>query len=306
MKFLIVLPDVNYYLWQMIVQMNNMIKFGYDSDVIFIIGRHQKWISNNLKNILEKNKTKCSFFIYGDNRINTRYSSSLRPHVLSKFFKDFPEMEKEQLFYIDPDVIFIKKINFNNLLKNDCWYLSDTRSYINSNYIKNKSEKLFEEMCKIVEIDPQIVINNDLNAGGAQYLMKNLNFDFWKKVERDSTNLYLHMLNTSKEYSPDNPIQAWTADMWAVLWNAWKFKHETKIVKSLNFCWATDPIEYWNSNNIFHNAGVVSNNNNKFFSKIDYQISPFNKNIVVSDKYCSYNYLLEIKETEKKLKNILF
>lgn len=305
MKILVVLPDIDYFLWQMLVQINNFRKLGYEQDVIYLIGKQKNEISENLKRIILHGCTKCKFHLYNDERKYPQYSSSMRPHILTKFFKDYPELSKETIFYIDPDVIFTKKLKLDDYLTNNVWYLSDTRSYIDSNYIRSKSDSLFIEMCKIVGVDPELVKNNDKNAGGAQYLMKGVNSEFWKKVEIDCENLYKHMINTSSKYCPEQPIQAWTADMWAVLWNAWYFKYETKIIKKLDFCWATDSIKKWKNTYIYHNAGAVVDNDT-FFIKTKYQLSAFNQNIKCSNEYCSFNYVNEIKETEKSFSKILF
>lgn len=305
MKFLIVLPEHNYYLWQMLVQMNNLKKHGYDGDTIYLIGRNGLNKSKILDNIIKKSKTRCTFYTYRDKRKNFEYSPSLTAHLISVFLRDYPEHQKENIFYLDPDVIFRKKIRFNDLEKNDIWYMSDTRSYLDSNYIKSKGEKLFIEMCDIVGIDPQIVKDNDNNAGGAQVLMKNTTPEFWRKVEEDSVKLYKHMIKTSSKYCPEAPIQAWTAEMWSLLWNAWLFGHQTKIIKRFNFSWATDSIEKWEKNNIHHNAGAI-NGNKHLFIKTNYQKSPFNQKIKCSDKYCSSKYVEEIKETEKNFNDIIF
>ena len=305
MKFLIVLPEHNYYLWQMLVQMNNLKKFGYDNDTIYIVGRTRHARSQNLENIIKKSRTKCRFYTFRDDRKDFSYSPALTAHLLSKFFEKYPDFQTEKMFYMDPDVIFKKKIRFNDLEKNDIWHMSDTRSYINSAYIKSKGEKLFREMCEIVGIDPKVVEANDDNAGGAQIFMKNTTPEFWKKVENDSIDLHKHMATTAKIYSPNAPIQAWTAEMWSLLWNAWLAGHKTKIVKRFDFCWATDRIDRWEKTNIYHNAGAV-NGNDHLFIKTKYQKSPFNQELECSDEYCSTKYVEEIKETEKTFENILF
>ena len=72
--------------------------------------------------------------------------SSLRPHILEKFYKEHPEFEKETVFYTDPDVVFTKQFDFSKFEQDNIWYVSDTISYLDSKYIKSKSEKLFNEM----------------------------------------------------------------------------------------------------------------------------------------------------------------
>ena len=304
MKIIVALPDHPYFLWQVLVQMNNFKKFGYDKDTIYVIGVRSSRRSDVLKKIIRKSRG--SVYTYKDERTNLQYSSALRPHILKKLFKDKPELGNEAIFYIDPDVLFTKKIKFEDLEKNDTWYVSDTLSYIGVDYIKSKSESLLRKMCSVVGIKTTLVEENDAGAGGAQYLMKNLDSAYWGEVETASMELYDLMIKTSDKYSPDHPIQAWTADMWAVLWVAWKYGHKTKIIKRFDFAWATDLITKWKTCGIYHNAGVVSSGKNELFNKVEHQRSPFNKELNYSDKYCSYNYVKEIKETEQNFKEILF
>lgn len=307
MKILVALPDTTYYLWQMIVQINNFRRLGYEDDVIYLISKNGLELSKILKNILLNGKIKSRFYIYHDDRKDLAYAPSNTAHLISKFFNDNPEYKNETFLYIDPDVIFRKKLNINDLLKNDVWYLSDTSSYINSKYIRSKSDELFKNMCDIVGIDSELVINNDNNAGGAQILMKNTNSDFWDKVEYDSVKLFKYMKDTEYKFNPKNPIQSWTAEMWAVLWNAWLFGYETKISKRLSFSWASDKISEWDKHNMYHNAGVVNIDSN-VFSKLKYQKSPFfDENLKkYQNDYCSSKYVDEIIDTKINFKQIIF
>ena len=305
MKFIIAIPEHNYYLWQMLVQINNLNKMGYAEDTIYVMGKTNNSWGKVANNIIGKTNVGCDFYQFNDKREDFTYSSSMRPHILKKLFELKPELKNEAIFYLDPDVIFKKKIRFNDIEKNDVWYLSDTRSYIDSKYIKSKSDELFKRMCDVVGIDPKVVEENDPHAGGAQYFMKNVTAEYWEKVERDSVELYKLMIKTQHQYNPDFPIQAWTADMWAVLWNAWLAGHETKIIKRLDFMWATDSITKWDKTSIYHNAGAVGEGD-ELFVKTRYQKSPFNQEIKCSDKYCSYKYLEEVKETEKNFEEIIF
>lgn len=303
MKILIATFDHNYYLWQVLVQINNFMKYGYDKDTVYVIASSNP--SPVLLSLMNCEKIKSKIIVYNDTRTNAKYPSSQRPHILEKFFIEYPEYEKETIFYTDPDVIFTKRLDFTELEKDNTWYLSDTRSYIDSKYIKSKSEQLFTEMCDIVGVSPEEISLNDDNAGGAQYLMKNINASFWNKCYTDMENLYIHMKNTENVYHPEHPIQSWTADMWSVFWNGIYFKHDVKLHKDLTFCWGTDSINRWYETYIFHNAGVVGASNTHF-SKVSYQNSPFNQEINVSSDNCTYKYLQEIKETEYNFKDILF
>ena len=297
MKTLIVFPDLPYFNWQVLVQINNFIRFGYADKMIYVVGKNVgKNISPQLKGVLDN--MPVEYYVYDDTREGAHYPSSLRPHLMDKFFTEHPEMSGETFLYTDPDVLFSKPLSFGTLEKNDTWYLSDTKSYIDSRYIRSKSDELFDTMCKIVKVDNEVVVSNDDSAGGAQYLMKNLNAEFWKKVYKDSEDLYGFMKRTEGYYNPEHPIQSWTADMWAVLWNAWYFGHETKIASRMSFSWSTDVIANYENHNLFHNAGVMQQKN--MFSKVRHQKNPFDKEFShVSKEYCSYKYVEEIEDTKK-------
>lgn len=304
MKFIITLPDCDYYLWQMLVQINNFKKHNLENDVIYLIGKHKFNKSDNLNKILKSGLIKSQIIVFDDKRNKPKYSPSLRPFLMKMFIKEFGVI-KDKCFYSDPDVIFTKKTDFSELVDDDVWYMSNTASYLGSNYIKSKGDELFKLMCSVVGIDENLVIENDINAGGAQIILKNTNYDFWDKVENDSEKLYELMINTSHIYCPQHPIQAWTSEMWTTLWNAWLFGHKTKIIKKMDFSWATDPIDKWNYVNIFHNAGAIVDNDD-YFLKTKYQKSPFNQEIICGNKYCSAKYVEEIKDTEKNFSKILF
>ena len=296
MKILVAFPDVPYYNWQVLVQINNLVKFGYSNQIIYVVGKQPNvGLSKQIKTILDN--TPVEYYVYDDERRRNRYASSLRPHILKKLFYENSGLNNESFFYVDPDLYFAKTIDFTSLLSGNTWHVSDTRSYIDSGYIKSKSEQLFNEMCEIVDVSPTIITNNDLNAGGAQYLMKNIDCRYWLKVEHDSERLYRWLKHTENKYSPSHPIQSWTSDMWAVLWNGWFHNHNIKINSSLSFSWATEPISSYDNNNLFHNAGVASQTN--LFNKISYQTNPFNKDFShVSPEFCSYKMVEEIEETK--------
>jgi hypothetical protein len=305
MKILIATFDHKYYLWQCLVQINNFSKYGYDKDTIFVIATDPNNPSKELKSIIENPKIKSKFFLYPDDRPSHKYPSSLRFHILEKLFREKPEYEKEMFFYTDPDVVFTKYFDFSKFEKDDILYVSDTRSYLDSNYIKSKSEKLFNEMCDIIGISPELVIENDKNAGGAQYILKNINSNFWDVCRDKSEILYNHMKDTSTIYKPEHPIQFWTSDMWTLFWEGLKRGQEFKINRDLDFCWAVSNISQWYDKYIFHNAGVPGDSD-EFFSKITYQESPFNKKLVENKKNCTYKYVQEIKETEERFSDIVW
>jgi hypothetical protein len=301
MKYIVATEDKIRYWWEILTQINNFKRIGLDSDLIYLVGTSTDKLSTALSHI--KFHTGVEIHGYKDGRNkNVLYNPTIRPYVIKKFLYEKYKNEKSEPFmYLDTDVLLLK--NPKNVInwKNDVWYLSDTKSYINSKYIKNKSVELFKEMCDIVDVDFKLIEDNDNNAGGAQYVIKNTDWKFWDKVEKDSEDLYRHMVTTSNKYNPQHPIQAWTADMWSVLWNGIRSGHKMSVVKPMDFLWATDSIKKCNLQTyyLYHNAGVT--NQSKLFYKGKYvNRSPFYDDLSWVDKdYCSSFYVDEIINTKK-------
>jgi hypothetical protein len=160
-------------------------------------------------------------------------------------------------------------------------------------------------MCEITKIDPIIPKLMNSNSGGAQYIMKNIDWTFWEFVERDSERLFYEItqLNNQKKVADPNyhELQIWCADMWAVLWKAWMLGNETKVVPEMNFSWATDSISRWNETTIYHNAGATCGCGGLFYKSLYMDSLPYNIEIekFSNEKNC-YNYVKEILETGKK------
>lgn len=298
-KFIIPLPDSSYYLWQILVQINNFRKIGYEIDTHYLVCYFNNKPSDTLLALSNSDNIKSTFHLYADKREDKIYSASMKPWLMSQYFKDFPE-EKENIYiYLDPDVIFFKPLKIDKYLDDDIWYESDTCSYLDSRYIKSKGEQLFIEMCDIVGISPDIVTENDKNAGGAQYITKNNTFEYWEEVEKTSHPLYKHMIDTASKYKPEKelyPIQAWTSEMWTTNWCLWKRGINTKCIHELDFHWANHKMVEL-THDIYHNAGVTDNNG-EHFAKTVYQKSPFNVETKGSKDSLSYKYIEEIKDTE--------
>lgn len=312
MKYVIGTMDKKHYLWQVLVQINNFRKMGIEQDTHYVIGCFNENPSDELIKLVQSESLNCHITVYNDDRIDDtkkNYSSTLRLYLLERYFTDFPEMQEETFMYLDPDVIFTRPYDWSKFEEGDTWYVSNTASYLSSKYIKSKGEELFYKMCEIVGIEPELVEAQDRNCGGAQYIMKNVTPEFWEKCEIDSENLYNFMKATESKYNPQHPIQTWTADMWAVLWNALLFDRKVEVAEEMDFCWASDRMEKWDNKIIFHNAGVVGNGiirGKKHFSKGLYQVSPFNQEIECDSENASFKYLTEVRETEKNFKDLVF
>ena len=83
--------------------------------------------------------------------------------------------------------------------------------------------------------------------------------------------------------------------MWAVLWNLWKLERKTEIIKELDFTWATENINAWGKNAIFHNAGI-NNDNNKEFYKAKYLNKKPPKNLEINPNLASFKYYELVKQ----------
>lgn len=306
LRYVCAQPATLYYAWQVEVMVNNFIKHGVSPQQIHIVCaiKHEvpvEWLK------LQDKYRKVGFFFYQDKRINSVYVSSIRPHILKQHFTETPQLTDEAIFYHDCDMVLTQPVTWEQFLEDDTWYLSDTVGYIGAEYIKSKKYGVYERMCEIVGIYGNIPEANEKDSGGAQYIMKNVDAEFWDKVERDSEELYKFFINHLRAFpqSPTyHPIQMWTADMWAVLWNAWYFKHQTKVVPEMDFIWPGNSIKEWKNKYIFHNAGVLAslNETERLFFKGNYiDKLPYNDidiDWLKKDK-CSYLYAQDIIETAK-------
>jgi len=260
-------PDIPYFHWQTKVYVHNFIEKGikpHQIHVLFIIISGDKPSDESIK----LKSIGVNVHHYVDTRNDKTYIPTLRPLILSQWLKENPELGK-CYFYHDSDIIFRELPDFESLLDDEYSYLSDTISYIGYDYIKECSKRyeenypklyegeLIDRMCSIVRISPDLVKENQLNSGGAQYLIKNTDYLFWDKVFRDSERLYKMLLNFHKSHPIQHEIQMWTSDMWAVLWNLWLRGNETRVTKKLSFSWGTDTIEQYEQKPILHMAGVT-------------------------------------------------
>ena len=311
LRYICCQPAIPYYTWQVEVLINNFKKMGVNPNYIDIVcGIENGIIPENWRKLMTHYNS-VRFFFYNDTRIDKTYQPSIYFNLMKQHIVARPEIQDDVLFLHDSDIIFTKPANFNSMISGDTWYLSDTKFYINYDYIQTKGNHIYEKMCEIIGIDKLIpkLLNN--NSGGAQYIVKNTTYEFWDKVENDSINLYKwfceneHLHIKKNEY--DYPIQKWTAGMWSLLWNAWLFGHETIVDDRLNFGWVTNPISDVDKHSILHNAGVTADPNNPhcyekglFYKGSFINELPYNKPLKISDEFASSYYWKEICETAGK------
>jgi hypothetical protein len=292
--FICAQPDVPYFHWQVEVFINNAIKNGINPNWIEIVFGYDGMPSAEGMDLARRYPYVRVFFYKKDNINDYGYIPVVRPNILAKHFAAYPELSNENIFYHDSDIIFRELPDFDTLTNDNIWYLSDTVSYIGSDYIKSKSAELFTDLCKIAKIEPSLVEENQPNSGGAQYLMKGVTPEYWAYVKETSLEMYKYMakresLDRSKlspeELKTFNPIQKWCADMWAVFWGALRSGVKVKLHDELGFSWGTSNLVEYERYKIMHNAGVTGNSGGILFYKGEFiGRSPFEADLSGVDK----------------------
>ena len=278
LKFICAQPDDTYYTWQVHLWLESLKEIGQIENAIVLIFTPSSRPFNDKWQKIVDLYPEAEFNFYKDeendvSRLLAIYIPVLRPWLLWKYFKDNPEMSNKAVFYCDSDILFTDKFDVTKFLEDDVNYLSDTNSYINAKYFDSKMnqvlpEKLEEyknrdvlsEIASVVGISREIAEANNEHSGGAQYLLKNIDYNFWSKVMNDCILIRTYLQKINREFfkSENEGYQSWCADMWAVLWNLWLRGQETKVVPELEFAWGPDPISKLDRCSIYHNAGIVA------------------------------------------------
>lgn len=276
LKFICAQPDDTYYTWQVHLWLESLKKLGHSDKAIVLVFTPadrtpdlEKWQR------IAALYPEAEFNFYKDEHSISQllgvYIPILRPYVLWRYFKQNPKMAGNAVLYCDSDVIFTEGFNVDHLLDDDVCYLSDTNSYINSDYFDGKFKDVLEEkkeeylkrdilgeITGVIGISREIAEQNKEHSGGAQYLLKNIDAKFWSKMMNDTMIIRSYLLSINKEFfeSESKGFQSWCADMWGVLWNLWFREYEVKVVPEMGFSWAPDPIEKLETHPIYHNAGI--------------------------------------------------
>lgn len=319
MIYLSAQPDEKYFLWQLEIQLLNFNRLGISCDHIHvIIGYDQdKGISNDALLFKENEKGNALIFFYPDTRKSKKYLSSIRPNILKQHWQEFAYLNKECVFYHDSDIIFSRKIdNLDYLIHSSVCYVSDTRDYTGVHtIIENAGMEALEEMADVVGIDVEMVIRNDREVGGAQYMLKSVDAGFWEKLESDSEKLYtvIQKINHEKwesEYEIHKvsrqkvkPIDPWLSDMWGLLWNLWLKDKKVEVREELHFSWINSTLDDWKKNAILHYTGSPENNTAEIFQKGKYltYVPWYDDFSAISKENCSLPVVDLILDKRKEL-----
>lgn len=309
MIFLSAQPDDYYFLWQIEIQLMNFNRLGIAANQIHVLISFDphRGLDNAFQGLISKFEGYALFFTYPDKRQPHNYLSTIRPHTIRQHFERYPDLAEDSVFYHDSDIIFRELPDWHLLSDQKIVYLSRTVGYLNITYILNGggSDLLFA-MCGVVGIPVETVYENDSNVGGAQYLLRKVDAGFWGKIERDSEALFVLIENynnqrrapvTNGNVPPRATVDAWYADMWAMLWNLWLLDYSTNPHSELDFCWAHNHIREWDRTKILHYTGHIDKNDREKFRKANYcHHSPFfDKDVrLVSKQTCGYKVVEEI------------
>ena len=330
LRFICVQPDDTYFTWQVHLWLESLKEIGQSDKAIVLLYIPTGRVKNTKWEQVINLYPEAEFHFYQDegdlDKYLPIYIPILRPWTLWKHFKANPELSNKAIFYCDSDVLFTKDFNIDEYIEDDICYLSNTNSYINATYFESKEKdvlpnKLEEyktrdilgEVMSLVGIEKDIAYDNNEHSGGAQYFLKDVDATFWNKVMNDSLLIrtYLQKVNRDFFENENKGFQSWCADMWGVLWNLWFRGQETKVIKEMNFSWATDPIERLEENTLFHNAGIVSPHNGTYhcFYKGKYHnggdpTQDAHLDAILNDeqsqKYCTWFYANKLKELKDK------
>lgn len=305
LRFICAQPATKYYVWQVEVMLNNFIEMGINPNFIDIIVCIENDIPVEWSKLAENYVAR--FFFYKDTRKTKYYISSIRPNILKQHWENHPDLNNDTIFYHDCDILFTKPISewiTDEMINDDNWYGSDTRWYIAHSYVKSKGDDVIQKMCEIMGIDETLVEDNELNTIGAQYLMKNVDYEYWDNVENDSEKLFHEISELNRQKKIIDPkhheLQIWCADMWAVLWGAWRLGYKTNTHKNFDFSWATSTLEDYHKMNIMHNAGVTSANDGLFYKPLYMNKYPYNENLDIKENSGSKMYWGYVEKTAKK------
>lgn len=310
MIFLSAQPVDQYFLWQCEVQIVNFSKFGVDKNMQITVWcpKEREKELDGWKKLREK-YPQVQIDFYEDEGVDLAlYIPQLRPHILKKHFKRYPHLAKEVIFYHDSDIIFNYLPDFDKLAEGDINWQSDCSSYLDYNYLTRKEKEggmLPDSAVGILAciggVDVDTFKSYAGKTGGAQCILKQVDYHFWEDVERQvllirKAFFYNIPNSVNRVYFPNEAagFQSWCADMWALNMALWKREKVTDVTKELDFSWATDSYETFLKKPIYHNAGATRQKPELFYKGDWITKSPFGQTLKVKAGTASEQYVKAI------------
>jgi hypothetical protein len=304
MKYISVITDYEYLLWQQEIQIFNFKQLGMLKDlVVVVLYEPGQQISEHARALSRLATT----YFYVNDQVNRSYIPSNKPWGLMKLLEQYPEYG-QRVFLLDSDVIFRRPLDTEALDKGSedkTWYVSDSGviSYIGYEYLKScLGTEPIEEMAAIVGVSTKVLKERQEQSGGAQYYMKDIDAGFCRKVALDSTKIYDWSIKQLKE-DGSYKFQVWTAEMWSWLWNGF-MRADIQVSQEMSFSWATDPAQFYFSRTMLHMAGVTGSETGCFFKGKYARVAPWDLEAdfnFVSTERCWRQYADLIEEYKKTL-----
>ena len=287
MKYVMSQPAVLRFEWEIEVAIYALFKIGIaKEDIVILFSKHSDEVVKNIE------KLGVNVHVYDDKRFDVSYIPSIKPYLMYRYLEEDISREDETYFFMDSDVIVKEQPEIDGHLRG-VWYGSDCGGYLNYDYIVqcDNGFNILKDMSEIVGVSIEDIKSMNNDSIGAQYIINKPSPEYFKKVYEDSIKLWKYIKDKDTNY------QKWCQEMVATLWNMPLFDVMPRAKKEMEFTWATDSIEKWNKNKIYHNAGVTEDMKDMFFKGDYINKDPFNEDFSHIDKNtASYEYTKLITE----------
>ena len=280
MKFISGQPATLFFAWQIDVMLHNFKSKNIDLNNVHLAMLHNNDIDPYYDKLITK-YPEANFYFYEDLRKEKKPITG-RAYAMACHFKHHPELVKQTIFYHDTDIVFLDTLNFEKLEK-EC--TTNTALLSEAKYLtKHSTKRFFHGAVASVGIDPKMIDENENNCGGAQHIIKGLDYSYWENV--------FNRTETLEKSLGGDTIAAKRADMYALLWSLWMKGIKTKLPKELDFCWPFTPIH--DKKSIYHDA--ASKNAANLFNKQNFRNKLPGNDLNISERYCSSLYYSILKE----------
>ena len=294
MRTLVPLPDTDFYLWQMLVQIaSGAVEEG--AWLLYVTERP----SERLSALMDAQIAEMHVWPDWRQPGGPTYNPAMKAGLVGQYLAAHPQAVDEPHLIIDPDVIptgrGLPSGQRGTLLG------TDTDSYTGVDYLRSKGA--LDALCDLVGVSVEEV-ERWVPAIGSQYLTWGIPGEWWSEVERLSVPAYHLLLNLNVPVG-QTPVQAWCAEMYVTHLMAVRDGYRPTASTDLSMVWAGDDVTGWDSSAFFHNAGVVEPNG-RDFAKTEHQSSPWKSDIEVSEESASARYVELIHDTAKKFPHLVW
>lgn len=284
-KFVTVVEDRPYYLWQQEIQCHHFNENYPSIDLEVVILHEANEPSDWARHIA---KTNSVHFYKVDEHIKEEASTYKAFYKSYGYYLYTKESSCRNFCGIDSDVILNKRPNLSKLNESNDWHFSDCSGYLSYNYLKEHlNDEQINDIGNITGINLSVIKETD-KVGGAQMFFKDFEPEMFEKIAYDGKKIHDYLLPIVES---GNKIQKYTAEMWSFAWNS--LQHRNVIVdENMSFCWATEHISKMNETTFTHFAGLSKDEGS--FNKVMYgEKNPIHedKTYVTKKDNCSYHWV---------------